>query len=283
MLKVSLIIMSEEKNIIVQSVTDPLAAKDIFFQFEKGLFLLGKPDLIGFLMSLLLLNQIGYINFRTQKQLATLMGFSEPTFIKKRKELEKMGLIEIKDVGNRRVIDLRILSRLKFFKLPKEYIKQLDYIDRAIKSLTILEEKQGQLLLTHSIYNNNINNTNNNINNNNINNTNSINSNTNKPIYTRYPAEDYTMVLNAYKKYKGVGLIGPEVDQHRRAIKTMFRANRKPKEIVDFMEWLSKHENDEKTPWVRTWTIWTVQKKIHEFVSGKLKVKTMSDDYKEYD
>jgi len=86
----------------------------------------------------------------------------------------------------------------------------------------------------------------------------------------KFPKVDYVLVLNAYQKYKGVKLSGPEFLVPMRAIKTMFKAKRKPEEIISFMRWLN--ENEEVIPWVRTWTIWTVQKKIAEFSAGKLEV-----------
>ena len=58
----------------------------------------------------------------------------------------------------------------------------------------------------------------------------------------------------------------------------MFQADHKPKEIIDFMKWLHDNEKNEETAWVKTWTIWTVQKKIAEFVGGKLAVPTGKED-----
>ena len=54
-------------------------------------------------------------------------------------------------------------------------------------------------------------------------------------------------------------------------------------EIMDFMQWLHDNENNEEAPWVRTWTIWTVQKKIPEFLAGKLKTKSVEDEYPKYE
>jgi hypothetical protein len=217
---------------------------------------LGKLDLIGLLVSLKLLARIGGFEFKKQKEMAKLIGLSEPTFIKKRRELEELKLLEIHDEGNKRTMHLKFLSRLKFFKLPKGLPQQLDYLDKSAKSLSLVSEETGQLPLKSNIYN--------------------INSTEkdiidNKVSITKFSKEDYTIVLNAYEKYKGVGLFGPEIKQHLRAIKMMFLASRKPNEIVKFMEWLHNNENNPETSWVRNWTIWTVQKKIPEFLAGKLK------------
>ena len=259
----------KEKNILIQQVNDDAISRDITLQFEKLIILLGRPDLIGLLLSLLLLNQIKYINFKTQKHLAKVIGFSEPTFIRKRKELEDLQIIKIIDKDNRRIIDLNFLSRLKFFKLPKDPVKQLDYLVRIKKTIIPISEKEAQMSLSSSIY------IYNNINNNN-------NIYTKKIKKMKFPKEDYDLVLQAFKKYKGVALYGPEVAQHLRAIKTMFKSNHKPKEVIDFMKWLSAHEQDRNTPWVKNWTIWTVQKKLSEFLAGKLQVRSLEDQYPIY-
>jgi cellobiose-specific phosphotransferase system component IIB len=118
------------------------------------------------------------------------------------------------------------------------------------------------------------------------NNTNNINNNitnTDKPIKQSFPNEDYNLVLDAFRKYKGVGLVGPEVLYHKRAIKLMFEAKHTPKEIIDFMKWLKENEKNEEQPWVKMWTIWTVQKKIPEFLGGKLKIsKTIEEEFPAY-
>lgn len=254
----------KKQELIIEKVYDSRINKDIVFQFETILYLMGKPDLIGLLVSILFLAQIGFTEFKTQKSVARYLGFSEPTYIKKRKELERLGLISYELKGNRMILNLNYLSRLKLFKLPTTPTEHLKYLDSTAKSLTFSEEKQGQMSLTPSIYNNIS-----------PNNTNNEDSNIST---TRYPKEDYNIVLDGFTKYKGVKLFGPEIKQHLRAIKTMFRSNRKPKEILDFMKWLHDHESDEQYKWVPTWTIWTVQKKINEFLAGKLETKTGEEE-----
>jgi len=255
-----------DKSLMIEGVFKKDAGQDIMFQFEKMLFLLEKPDLMGILLALMGLHQIGYVQYKTQKHLAKRIGLSEPTFIAKRKQLEAMGLIKIIINSNKMVMDLKFLSRLKFFKLPLDASKQSDYIDSAVKTLIPMDEKEGLLKENSTIYN--IYSTNN------INNTNNIVQKS-----KTFPKQDYDIVLTAYKKYKGVGLVGPEVAYHMKAIKLMFQADRKPKEIVDFMKWLHDNEKNEETGWVKTWTIWTVQKKLPEFVAGKLNTKTVTDTY----
>lgn len=261
---------------LIQDIVYNFPNKDLLFQFELVTLLFKRPDLLGFICSLIYLKQVGYINFKTQGHIAKLLGMSEPTFIKKKKELESMKLAEVHIDSNKLVINLNILSRLKNFKSVLNPIEQAKYLDTIAKSITPASENEGQMSLSHSIYISNTSNTNTN----NTNNDSDINTNTNNKHYAK---EDYNIVLEAFKKYKGVGLFGPEINQCLRAIKTMFKSERKPKEIIEFMKWLHDNENNEQCAWVKTWTIWTVQKKINEFVAGKLKVnKTTEDEYPEY-
>jgi len=90
-----------------------------------------------------------------------------------------------------------------------------------------------------------------------------------------FPRETYNLILEAYQKYKGIKLNGTEFLIPQRAIKLMLRDERKPEEIINFMKWLN--ENESTIPWVRMWTIWTVRKKIAEFLAGKLKAPDWDD------
>ena len=264
-----------ETKILIESVEDETKNKDITIQFEKVLTLLGQPELLGLMISLVFLDQIGFIQFKTQKRLAQVLGFSEPTFIRKRKILEQIGLLEVKEMpnSNRKRINLKFLSRIKNFKLPDIPEKQVKYLLSCLDSLYSRETKEGQLRIeglknfkSSSIYKYILSTV---INNNTSNNAKKV----------TFPKADYDRVIKAFQRYKGVGLVGPEIPQHLRAVKTMFKAGRKPKEIIAFMKWLHDHEDDERTPWVKTWTIWTVQKKMAEFVAGKLKLKNLTQEF----
>lgn len=90
-----------------------------------------------------------------------------------------------------------------------------------------------------------------------------------------FPRENYNLILDAYQHYKGIKLSGPEFLSPQKAIKTMFEADRKPNEIIAFMKWTS--ENLNTVPWMRNWTLWTIQKKIAEFSAGKLKAPDWDD------
>lgn len=80
----------------------------------------------------------------------------------------------------------------------------------------------------------------------------------------RFSKQDYQKVEQAYMKYKGIKPQGEEWLPIKKAIKTMFLSNRKPREIIACMKWMS--ENDF---YKGKWTIHTVVKKLPEFVSGQ--------------
>lgn len=94
--------------------------------------------------------------------------------------------------------------------------------------------------------------------------------------------EEYSTVLNAYMKYKGIELRGEEIKDTGFVIKKMFDSQRTSQQIIEFMKWLKEHENCEEYPWVRFWTITTVQKKLPEFIAGKLKTDSWKNEYPQY-
>jgi len=286
--------MEKRGKDIIQSVTAKGQNIDVVFQFEKILLLLGNPDVLGLLLSLLFLDQIGFVQFKTQKQLAEILGFSEPTFIKKRKLLETLGLLEVLSRGHVKIINLKFLSRLSNFRLPSDTSKQVEYMAGQAFSLSLEEDEGGQLKIDQLknfksssiyIYNKYINNTNTDIQNKNKQNkiyTEELKNFKSQKIVT-FPKADYDFVLSAFKRCKGVGLQGAEIAQHCNAIKTMFKSGRTPKQIVAFMEWMRDHEKDERTGWVKMWTIWTVQKKMPEFLGGKLKLSSTQEEFPRYE
>jgi hypothetical protein len=257
----------------------------IFNPFELIMILWKKPELISMYISFIILSRLKTGFMLTQPQTAELIGISYKFYLKCRDSLEELNLIKIERDRNSTVTikldnvrlwglysnDRGVCRQTSDPIMFKTFEELLDFTENTGKSLVdklkSIPIKEGQTNLLHNIYNNI---SSNNINNNNYKiSNNKSNNNTNK---VTYPKEDYITVLDAFKKYKGVGLMGPEVSYHMRAIKMMFQAERKPKEIIDFMKWLHDNEKNEETPWVKTWTIWTVQKKIAEFSGGKLEV-----------
>lgn len=280
-----------EKKLLIRVETEK-GGSPIIIPIEVGFILWGRVDLIGLYVSLVFLSEITS-DYITQPRLAKIIGFSYPIYLKKRKELEQKGLLQVKIenhnftriiLASKRLWGLKesLRGSLTFLKTPptlwndKEF---LNYIDNAGKTLTkaLIEgsKEVGQLELVDNIYINSSSK-------NNITDNSKINKIVNKVI--TYPKEDYNLVIDAFKKYKGVGLMGPEITYHLRAIKLMFQAEHKPKEIIDFMKWLHDNEKNEETSWVKTWTIWTVQKKLPEFVGGKLKVgNSIEEEFPAYD
>lgn len=100
-------------------------------------------------------------------------------------------------------------------------------------------------------------------------------------INDEYTVEEYISVLKAYMYYKEIELRGKETYSVLYTIKDMFEAKRKKEQIINFMKWLKQNEDDEHYLWVRSWTIGTVQKKLPEFLAGKLEIPTVADFYKD--
>lgn len=174
-------------------------------------------------------------------------------------------------------------------KLQKMSIIQIIKITNKYTLCKWLENEFIDLNLEHSIDQQNIQqNTSGSTTNNNINNTNNLSSlinlfinkyisNKNNDTY-----KQYEYVLKGYIDNKGVELKGKEVMDCLFVIKKMFDSERTPKQIVDFIQWLKLVENKEEYPWVRNWTLNTVQKKLPEYLAGKLKIKTQEDEYVRY-
>ena len=77
---------------------------------------------------------------------------------------------------------------------------------------------------------------------------------------TSFKQEDYTKVIDAYKKAKEIELQGKEYEPVQQAIKTMFMNGRSVEEIIKAIEWMKDHADYE-------WTISTVKNKIAEILS----------------
>ena len=282
--------IDEKKIFIKLEISNEQAPAVIPIEFM--ILLWGRDDLVGLFLSLWFVSK-AEIPFGTQPDLAEILDMSYSSYIKRRKELEDLGLIKVEVKNNNfTVLHLEIdrlwgllnftRGSIKIYQTQRKPKEVKENIANMRKSLLDSLQKQpfltGQLPLSNNIY------INNSLNSSNTNNTNSVKSDNSVKRVTSdvktYPKEDYNIVLSAFKKYKGVGLAGPEVSYHMRAIKMMFQAERTVKQIVDFMKWLHDNENNEETPWVRTWTIWTVQKKIPEFLGGKLRIsKTTEEEF----
>ena len=261
-----------DKKLVIKEIVEKKQGAPLVVPNEVLLLLLDKPNLLSLLLGLSFLSQLNVPVFVTQPQLSKLLGLSYLTFLKRRKKLEELGLLTTDVVsGNFTKIELKtdltfglinFIRGHKDFIRPKNFSELVKYIDKSRKYIVEGLAKKGQMALTDAIYN--------------IKSSSPPSSNT-TPI-KRYPRVNYTRVIEAYNKYKGISLKGPEVAQGMRAIKTMFKADRTPEQIIGLMKWFSDHEDDEDKSWIRSWTIWTVQKKLPEFVAGKLKERKVGDE-----
>ena len=251
---------------------------DVLIPFEAGLLILDKPELCSLYFGLLYLDNFGILQTMTKQEISEILGYSLPTFNLYRDALQSVGLITIKPRGHIKEIHFNKVKRIADFQLPRtnrkvylenlrskiiavtpEYVESLRQIELkkvAKEQLHLLvDEKAKEIVKKKEVKK--------------------------KSIEQRFPAEDYTLVISAYKKYKGVGLLGPEINRARGAIKQMFLAQRSIKQIVDCMKFFSEHSHLEEYKWLSSWTLETVMKKLPEFVAGSLKVRTMDDDYED--
>lgn len=271
--------LQDEKDVL-WTVTDNRTGLDITTQFEVNLLLANHKELMGFYHQLIYYAQINILNFVKTQEIATLCGVTEKTFKTHREELEKLGIISVVTNNRRKEIKFNNVSRIPKFELPSSQLQWLPYIEKIKSSLVaytpqyFVEEQKKQNDQQAKIK------------------VDAIIQDTLKKEREkakakakreeqRFPNEDYDIVLTAYKKYKGVGLLGPEVIRAKRAIKQMFLAQRSIKQIVDCMKFFHDNQRNEEMRWLQSWTLETVMKKMPEFVAGKLKVRTMDDDYED--
>jgi len=286
----------KENKLVIREIKENLKAGPITVPQELLLILWGRGDLLGLYFSLSLLSRMR-LDFIRQADLAGLSGMSYLSYLKKRKELEEFGLIRVeieKHNLTRIYLDSeKLWGLIKFirpsyknYKTPPATMSLLEVKENIANTRKSLVELVGKInngeknfVFSHNIYN-----TNNNKSPNLVSNTNTVSDDSSSKVYCAktYPKEDYKLVLDAFREYKGVEIAGPEVAYHCRAIKMMFQAGRSPQQIADFMKWLHSKQGDRDMAWVRTWTIWTVQKKIAEFVAGKLEPRSKKEEYQKY-
>lgn len=271
-----------EQGVIIKSVEFDDRYDDLVVQFELALCLSRKPHLLGFYTALKLFKKMGLTTFLPQKILAQYLGLTETTYIKYRNELISLGLLQVEENGSMKGYILGGVGRLQNLESGLQNLESLklkngkealNYLEKTANSLlSFPSKKKGQMELTRSIYSNTtlLNH-----------NTNTNKSNTVTGIPTakqsvkRFDKIIYTNLIQEYMKYKGIELRGAEMNIAYKAINTMLRSDRTPAQIVAFMKWLKENEHE---TWVKNWTMWTVQKKLPEFLAGKFKERTMQDD-----
>lgn len=268
----------KEDGEMILEVIDDRQSIDVSTQFEVFILLNGRPDLLGIIAFLYFFNQIHYFNFKKQTELAEALGMTEPTLKAKRDELQKIGLLDIQKSGRKTIWKLNGVQRIVDFNMPKVISERKAYLHKFRKSVITFNDdylkrrqkeqadQQATLRIDAIVKEK-------------VEKEKEKAKAKQKREEIRFPAEDYSLVLTAYSKYKGVGLVGTEVIRAKRAIKQMFLATRSVKNIVDCMKFFHDNQNNEDMKWLQFWTIETVMKKMPEFVAGKLKARTMDDDY----
>jgi hypothetical protein len=231
-----------------------------------------------------LLNLLIYISLRVKRSAETSSDVFLPISLKVGEFIiGRLSTVEHTDLSEseykNRFIKLQGMGIIKVIKTTNKYTLG-EWLENSFIDLNLeyeVDQQNNQQTSHQSTTNNNINKSNN------------LNSLinmfikryvTNKSTYTN---EQYEHVLREYMRCKGIELKGKEVIDTLFVIKKMFDSVRTPEQIVNFMEWLKKFENDEDHIWIKTWTINTVQKKLPEHLSGKLKIQTTENAYPAYE
>ena len=203
------------------------------------------------------------------------MGYAEKTFMTKRDELIKVGLLKIEKINRNKTQKITFCKpkRAPELNVPlgeeEEYFKTLQkQLSRPITEAEI--EAQNQLKIDAMVSEKAKEKANELV---------KKKEEVKKREEQRFPAEDYRSVIDAYKKYKGLGLKGPEENRAKHTIKQMFLAERSVKDIVDCIKFFTEYQGKESFEWMRSWGMETIMKKMPEFIAGKLKPHRMEDDY----
>lgn len=174
----------------------------------------------------------------------------------------------------RKLIDLRIIESVRITSKYSIYRwLENSFVDVNLEIPTIQQNNQP---ITSGISTNN-----------NINNANKYSSlisiiNLVFPNISNQIRDSYLNILISYMKYKGMEIRGDEVKRVLFVIKKMFDSERTVEQIVGFMKWMRENEDNEELPWVKSWTMNTVQKKLPEFIAGKLKINSWEEEYPNY-
>ncbi len=280
--------MPKEIDAIIESISQVVDVSDVLLPFESVLLLIKDQTSLGFYVSLRFMMQMGMVNYVSQKHLAKLLGLSQVTFISRRNELVRIGLLEVMINGNRRAYKLfqpRRVKNLYPFTKPSEVGKSLD---ETRKMMYDGEMTSANLrVLSNNIYvpnpsfpsNNNIPNKESNTVTNTLDTSISrVEGKLLKQVVdtkgsastSHFNQHDLNRILKAYFKYSGTERKGPELIQVKGAIQAMYKAGRTADEIIRFMKWIDENKANKDYSWLRFWTMWTVQKRLPDFLSGAL-------------
>lgn len=244
-------------------------------KFEINTFLSDKNNLSGFYHNLFYYLCIKLLNSVSIEEIAKVMKIAVSTFNIYRDTLERFGLITIKQMGKNKIIVFNSVKNLRNFELPEKGYD--NYLEKKRKEIIIISPEyvkqqmdlyntqQAQLRISGLVKDE-------------VEKVEKQKVEAKKKEEQKFPNENYEMVLSAFKKYKKVGLLGPEVVRAKHAIKQMFLAQRTPKQIIDCIYFFSEHQRDEDYKWLQSWTLETIMKKMPEFIGGQLKSHRIGDD-----
>jgi len=262
-----------------------------------------KAPLLQAYTKLLLLDQMMSLKNMTCRVVAQSMGLTPQHFTKIINQLESLGMVKKIHSGRKVFLELTLPKHLltdqqvtKLLTMNKnvnnvDSLKSVDLLSKKLKVL-INKEKAETLTLPYILFTNKPN-TNNlilniegggepslkgfsdspGISSKYINNrdTNFLTeAKKKKKEVQRFPKIQYNQVLVAYKKYTGVERKGTDLSFAWKSVRNLFLAGHKPKEIIEFMEWISENQDDPKYKWLKLWNMETVRKLLPDYLSGRL-------------
>lgn len=256
-----------------------------------------EPALFNLYNKLIGWEQLGYLADISNKELAELLGKTPEHLSTQIKKLEKLQLVRKTKLSKGFCYKLTIpdsfasaeqLRNILTIKKNLNVVQARDEIKHLSKELKkeVVDNYFEPLTLTNICSNNTKYVSNTNI-------TNDTNLKEEIPIkqeltpqkkkkqsreVQRFPKILYNQVLNAYIKYSGVPRKGNELSWAYKATRNMFLAGRKPKEIIEFMKWISEHCDESEFKWLKHWTMETVRKKLPDYLAGRLQGEEEIDD-----
>ncbi len=250
---------------------------DPTFTAEILILLLGRNNLTGFYVQLKVLSYLRFLNVLSQEEIRGFTGLSTATYNRYKKALIRIGLIGEVRQGHTKLVQFYPVTRLPYIirpKDPKDYAKWYKGLKQKIEILTpdklvqlqLIEQKEQFQLHIEGIVDEK------------VKEKEEKRVEAKKKEEKKFPNEDYEIVLSAFRKYKRVGLIGPEVIRAKHAIKQMFLAQRTPKQITECIQFFAEHQGEEDYRWLSSWTLETVMKKMPEFLAGQLRSHRIGDD-----
>lgn len=279
--------MSKQPETFIKAIQPPIpSAVDVP---TEVIFILRKyPMLLEFYVLLQWASTFPRMQFATQKTVIALMNLTPHQFASRLKRLVDLGVLEIKKDGG--------WNSYCFVNVPKYSINEHNFPENKthevkvwadLVGVTLTEAMAGTRSVPLDITKDSISpNTsmgidiNTIISNTILNYKNSIKVHkvNSQSVNTTYPKEWYGVVLETYRKSKGIEVRKYETQIVLRVCKALFADGYTVEDIVALMSWMKANEDDQDNGvWVKHWNINTVQKKMAEFKAGKLTKKQGED------